>query len=82
MQVADEQERSRWVCSAVLKAPTNTGCGGEGRGGGREAGSACVGGCGSLLELCADAVHAGSVRRQMMGGENGLLEVSSKGCFE
>lgn len=54
---------------------------GEG-GGGREAGSACVGGCGSLLELCADAVHAGSVRRQMMGGENGLLEVSSKGCFE
>lgn len=51
-------------------------------GGGREAGSACVGGCGSLLELCADAVHAGSVRRQMMGGENGLLEVSSKGCFE
>lgn len=53
-----------------------------GGGGGREAGSACVGGCGSLLELCADAVHAGSVRRQMMGGENGLLEVSSKGCFE
>lgn len=51
-------------------------------GGRREAGSACVGGCGSLLELCADAVHAGSVRRQMMGGENGLLEVSSKGCFE
>lgn len=77
MQVADEQEKSRWVCSAVLKAPTNTGWGG-----GREAGSACVGGCGSLLELCADAVHAGSVRRQMMGGENGLLEVSSKGCFE
>lgn len=55
---------------------------GEGGGGGREAGSACVGGCGSLLELCADAVHAGSVRRQMMGGKNGLLEVSSKGCFE
>lgn len=55
---------------------------GGGGGGGREAGSACVGGCGSLLELCADAVHAGSVRRQMMGGENGLLEVSSKGCFE
>lgn len=53
-----------------------------GGGGRREAGSACVGGCGSLLELCADAVHAGSVRRQMMGGENGLLEVSSKGCFE
>lgn len=74
VQVADEQE-GRWVCSADLKAPTNTDVGGGG--------SFCLwGGCSSLLGLCADAVHAGSVRRQMMGGENGLLEVSSKGCIE